>query len=335
MSHAHGTRAVMLALAGNGFLTLIKFLAYFVSGSGAMLAEAVHSTADLGNQALLLVGMKKSERGPSEEFHFGYGKDRFLFALISAAGIFFVGCGVTVTHGVHTLLSGARHEAVGWLVPAVLVISFLVDGAVLLSAIKALNAQRRGRSWITFLRTTEDTTTLAVLFEDGAASFGVILAALGITASELLGWHWADPVAAILIGILLGAIALFLGMQNRRYLLDRAVSADVQARILAAIRTSGSSVRNVFEVKTRVIGAEMFTFNADIEFDGTVISERVLARTDVKAAFDSLKTPEDLDRLLDAHAKVVVDELGNEVDRIEEAVRSQVPGARFIRIEVD
>lgn len=323
------------ALVGNGLLTLIKFAAYLLSGSGAMLAEAVHSLADLGNQALLLVGMKKSERGPSEEFHFGYGKDRFLFALISAAGIFFVGSGVTVTHGIHSLLADDPHEPVGWVVPVVLAISFVVDGAVLLSALRALDAQRQGRSWLTFLRSTDDTTTLAVLFEDGAASVGVILAALGIAASELLGWRWADPVAAILIGLLLGAIALFLGMQNRRYLLDRAVSADVQARILATLRASGGSVRNVFEVKTRVIGAELFTFNADVEFDGALISERVLARTDVKAAFESLKSPEDLDRLLDAHAKVVVDELGNEVDRIEAAVRDQVPGVRFIRLEVD
>ena len=329
-------KAVLAALLGNATLTVIKFIAYLLSGSGAMLAEAVHSAADLGNQTLLLVGMKKSKRGPSEEHHFGYGKDRFLFALISAAGIFFVGCGVSVTHGVHSLLQphgdgGPLH----WVVPVVLVISFIVDGVVLMAAIKELGRQKGDKGWIEHLKTTEDTATAAVLFEDGAASLGVILAAIGIGLSHAFGWHWADPAAAILIGILLGVVAIFLGAQNRGYLLDRALSADVQARVLGIIRQSGRSVKGIFDIRTRIVGANLFAFNADLEFDGKVISDRVQERMDVKQAFEDLKTPEDLDRLLAEHARVVVEELGNEVDRIEEAVKKQVPAAKFIFLEVE
>lgn len=336
MAGAGGGKAVVLALVGNGVLTVIKFIAYFISGSGAMLAEAVHSSADLGNQALLLIGVKKARQGPSEQHHYGYGKDRFLFALISAAGIFFVGCGVTITHGVHSLLADEGHGPIGWVVPVVLVISFIVDGVVLLAAIRELGKKKPAeQGWVEYIKTTPDTATVAVLFEDGAASLGVLLAAAGIAASELLGWHWADPVAAILIGLLLGFIAIFLGAQNRGYLLDRALSADVQARILATIRSSGQSVRGIFDIRTRLVGADLYAFNADLEFDGKVISDRVLARVDVNQAFKDLKTPEDLDRLLDEHARVVVDELGNEIDRIEDAVKSQVPGARFIFLEVE
>ena len=120
MAGAAGGKAVALALLGNGLLTIIKFAAYLISGSGAMLAEAIHSAADLGNQALLWVGMRKAKKGPSEEHHYGYGKDRYLFALISAAGIFFVGCGVTVTHGVHSLLAPEERGPISWVVPAVL-----------------------------------------------------------------------------------------------------------------------------------------------------------------------------------------------------------------------
>ena len=330
---AGGNKAVLMALGGNSILLVIKVLAYAFSGSGAMLAEAVHSAADLGNQALLYLGIKQSARGPSKEHHFGFGKDRFLWALISAAGIFFLGCGVSITHGIHSLMTHEPHES-SWIVWLVLVVSLGLDGVVLRAAIKALDAQRHGRPWWKFLRESEDTTTLAVLFEDGAACLGVLFAMLGIFLSTVFDIWWADPAAAILIGVLLGGVALFLGAQNRAYLLDRAVSADIQRRILG-ILSAQSSISKVLEVKTRVVSADDFSLAADIEFDGKVLSDRLLNRRDVEKAYAELKSPEDLDRLLDDHARVVVEELGNEVDRIEKLVRDQVPAARYIQLETD
>ncbi len=334
MAAGGGSKAVLMALTGNVFLTIIKFFAYFLSGSGAMLAEAIHSAADAGNQGLLYMGIKKSQKGPSELHHFGYGKDRYLWALVSAAGIFFLGCGVSVTHGIHSLLNPGHHEAVGWVVVIVLAISFVVDAAVLFTAIKVLNKGRAGRPWVEYLRSTEDTATLAVLFEDGAACLGVIFAAVGIGASELLHIAWADAAAAIAIGLLLGVIAIYLGAQNRAYLLDRAVSADIQARVLGVIR-SGKSVEHIDRVQTRIVGAELFSFTAEVSFDGKILSDRIQQKMDIEQAFEELKSPEDLDRLLDQHAKVVVDELGEEIDRIESEVRKQVPSAQFIQLEVD
>ncbi len=329
-------KAVILALAGNSVLTVIKFGAYLATGSGAMLAETVHSAADLGNQALLYVGLKQSQRGPDEHHHFGYGKDRFLWALVSAAGIFFIGCGVSVTHGLHDLFDPPEHRAAGWITWTVLGIAFVVDAFVLLTAIREMNAKRKGTPWITFLRTTEDTTTLAVLFEDGAACLGVIMAAVGIALAQALHLPWIDAVSAILIGLLLGAIAVFLGALNRAYLLDRAVSADVQARILAAMREmSRGAVSHIGEVRTRIVGEDVYSFTAEIDFDGKVIADRVHERMNVPKRFGELRSPEDLEKLLDEHAQVVVDEIGNEVDRVEAAVRKQVPGAEFIQLELD
>lgn len=328
------SKAVLTALAGNAVLLVIKTIAYLLSGSGAMLAEAVHSGADLCNQALLWLGIRQSSKGPSEAHHFGYGKDRFLWALISAAGIFFLGCGVSVTHGLHALFSHEGGHGAGVIVWLVLIISLVVDGYVLREAIRELDSQRNGRPWFRFLQETDDTSTLAVLFEDGAACLGVIFAMIGIFMSTALHIWWADAAAAITIGVLLGVVALFLGAQNRAYLLDRAISADVQARVLGVIRKE-HSVAKVLDVKSRVVSANLFSFNADIEFDGAVLSERVMKRMNVDEAFEKLKGPEDLDRLLDEHARVVVDELGEEVDRIEKKVRDQIPGAKFIQLEVD
>jgi zinc transporter 9 len=330
----HGDKAVVMALIGNSILTVVKGFAWFVSGSNAMLAEAIHSAADTGNQALLLIGVRSSAKEGNRQHPFGYGKDRFVWALLSAAGIFFLGCGVTVTHGVHALIGHEPAQPVGWLVAGVLALSLLLDAGVLFGAFRALNERRGGKPWLRYLRETEDTTTVAVLFEDGAATLGVLLAAAGIGATHWLGLWWADGAATIAIGVLLGAIAVFLGRQNRAYLIDRSVSAEVQTRILDIIRRR-RGVKQVLGVKTRVVGAGTMSFNADLEFDGKVISDRLQQRMDLAGTLRDLKTPEDLDRLLDEHARRVVDELGEEIDRIEAEVQAQVPGAAFIQLEID
>src|SRR5215203_1186914 len=109
-SPASSLRAVIIALAANILVTLLKLVAFFLSGSGAMLSEAIHSAADTGNQVLLFLGLKRASRERDEEFHYGYGGERFIFGILSASGIFFVGCGVTVYHGVTSLLHPHQPE---------------------------------------------------------------------------------------------------------------------------------------------------------------------------------------------------------------------------------
>jgi len=99
-----GVSVVLFAVLGNGTLTVIKFVAFLISGSGAMFSEAVHSAADTGNQMLLFLGARRSERPADQMFHYGYGSERFLFSLLAALGIFVLGCGVTVYHGIEGLV---------------------------------------------------------------------------------------------------------------------------------------------------------------------------------------------------------------------------------------
>ncbi len=334
MAAGGGNKAVVMALIGNGFLTVIKTVAFLLSGSSAMLAEAIHSLADTGNQTLLLIGVRTSSKKRTHKHPWGYGKDRYVWALLSAAGIFFLGCGVTITHGVHALISHGAQENPGWVVWTVLAIAFLVDGAVLVGAVRQLNEGRDGKPWLQYLKTTPDTATVAVLFEDGAAALGVILAVVGIGATHYLGIWWADGAATIAIGILLGVIAAYLGRQNRLYLIDRAVSADVQAKIIGIIRARGN-VKGVFDIKSRIVGAGELSFTADINFDGKIISDRIQGRKNLEEQFTALKSAEDLDELLDEHARVVVDEIGEEIDRIEAEIRRQIPNISFIQLEVD
>src|SRR5215210_1632601 len=105
MATASSVTAVIVALLGNAFVTGIKLIAFLLSGSGAMLSEAVHSAADTGNQLLLFIGLKRGERVADDRFHYGYGGERFVFGMLSAAGIFFIGCGITIYHGVSGLMN--------------------------------------------------------------------------------------------------------------------------------------------------------------------------------------------------------------------------------------
>ena len=118
--------AVVAAIVGNFLVMIAKFVAYFATGSGAMLSEGIHTFADLLNQILLLVGIKRSVHDPNDKYAYGYGAERYVWALISAVGIFFLGCGVTVYHGISSLLH--EHEPVrqyGWAI-GVLIVSFVM-----------------------------------------------------------------------------------------------------------------------------------------------------------------------------------------------------------------
>ena len=130
--------AVITAIVGNAFVMCAKFVAYFATGSGAILSEAIHTFADLLNQILLLVGIKRSAHGANEDYAYGFGAERYVWALISAVGIFFLGCGVTVYHGVSSLLhETAPVSGYGWAV-GVLVVSFLIEFYVLSVAVRSV-----------------------------------------------------------------------------------------------------------------------------------------------------------------------------------------------------
>ena len=117
---------VAAAIVGNGLVMVAKFVAFLFTGSGAMLSEAIHTLADLLNQILLMVGILRSDRLPTELYQYGFKSERYVWALISAVGIFFLGCGVTVYHGIRSLMHPHELEGLTWAI-GVLIISLLID----------------------------------------------------------------------------------------------------------------------------------------------------------------------------------------------------------------
>jgi zinc transporter 9 len=321
---ASSSASVLAALAGNSFVTLIKVVGFLASGSGAMLSEAVHSGADTANQALLYLGLRRGTRGADDDHHYGYGSDRFIFGLLSASGIFFVGCGVTVYHGIHSMLH-PRLPEIGLLTLGVLGLSLLIEGAVLAFAFRTLNSQRAGAPWGAFLRDGADPATTAIVLEDGVAVTGVLLAAAGMLAAKWTGVAQLDALASILIGLLLGGVAVYLVVQNRKLLMGGAVPDAAEAKFVEVLR-GWPSVLEVRDVKTRQITPEAYQFKAEIVFRpehfGALLEARHPKPRGGSEAFTAL-------------ADAMVGALSRDIDRLEAKVREAIPFARHIDIEVD
>jgi zinc transporter 9 len=296
-----------------------------------MLAEGIHSVADTANQALLWLGIKRSERPADDTHPYGYGAERYVWALISAMGIFFLGCGVTVYHGVEQVLHPTKTE-VSWIDWTVLGISVVVEGGVLLMAIKEANGKREGRSWREFIRTSSDPTLIAVLFEDSVAVGGVFIAAAGIGLSRLTGIPWFDGLASILIGLLLGVLALVLAMKNKTLLVGQSAAPEIENRIRQVLQAS-PAVGKLIKLRTKVMATGMHRVDVQVDFEAQSLVERL--RDDILAAREQVKTDEGLLEFSREFGDKLIEELADEVDRIEAKIRDEVPTAQLIDVEGD
>lgn len=321
--------AVFAALLCNSFLTVIKFTAFAFSGSGSMFSEAMHTLADTANQGLLYFGIKKSERAPDAMFSYGYGGERFFYSLLSAVGIFVLGCGVTVYHGVHTLIDPSPLQIRWWLF-LILGISFFMNGYVLWKAVAAINKARGDKSFMQFMRTTSDPTIAAVLLEDGIACLGVIVALVGIGLSALTRNSMWDSFGSIIIGGMLGFVAVWLGYKNRGLLLGRAIPQSVQDEFVAFLKTQ-PSIEAVHAIQTRIVGADQYKFKADIDWNGRWIGEQLeLWTKEHKAKLGADGGDKEFSR---EFGERVVELLGDEIDRIEKEAATRFPLIRFLDLE--
>jgi len=337
MSAGSGSKlAVYAAITGNSVVLVAKLVAFLLTGSGAMLAETIHSMADVGNQALLAVGIRRSERAPAGEHPAGFGRDAFVWALISAVGIFFLGCGLSVAHGVESLLSHDHEVVATGIALAVLALSFVVEGFTLLVAVRAVvrDARARGMGVIRHIRTTGDPFGVAVLLEDAAAVFGVTLAAVALILTRVTGAVWWDAVGSIAIGVLLGGVAWFLIRKNRDLLIGRSVGDEQRERIHQLL-ADDPAVESVAIERAIITGAHSFRISAELDFDGAYLAERYLEGRDLASIRERLGTDEQLRTFLEEFGEQVCELVGDEVDRIEERLRSELPEARAIAIEPD
>ena len=328
--------AVYGAITANSLVMVAKFAGFMMTGSGTMLSEAIHSAADVGNQSLLIVGMRRSQQPADEDHPFGYGRDAFIWALMSAVGIFFLGCGVTVAHGVHTLLSEQHEVGPQAINIGILLFALVAEGASLWLAVRGLAREARARS-IGFwhhVRTTDDPFGVAVLLEDSAAVLGVILAIAAVGLGMVTGEAYWDGIGSLVIGLLLGFVALFLTQKNRAMLIGRAISPRDRAK-LQDILENDEAIEHVAMSRAVVAGADSWRISAEIELDGRHLAKKWLADKELTELQKEAADPERFRHFLSEFADDIVEMTGDEVDRIEARIREAIPRARNVDLEAD
>ncbi|MEZ6093575.1 MAG: cation diffusion facilitator family transporter [Pirellulaceae bacterium] len=324
-------KSVIAAIVGNGLVMVAKFAVFFVTGSGAMLSEAIHTLADLLNQILLMVGIVRSDRIPNEVYQYGFKAERYVWALISAVGIFFLGCGVTVYHGIHSLMDPHHLESLGWAV-GVLIVSFVVEGIVLYIAVMGVYKDAKGAPFFQYLKNDADPAAVAVVLEDSAACFGILLALAAIMLSQWTGDPRWDAYGSIAIGVLLGLIAVWLIRRNGQLL----VGASIPAHLVGQVRTilqQNPAVEEVVDLKTRVLDTETFRIKADVRFNGEALANKL--KPGLREDYEKIETYEDFERFTQEFGDEIVDLLADEIDAIEQKIRAQIPQAQHMDIEAD
>jgi cation diffusion facilitator family transporter len=299
MSASGGTRAVIAAFAANLGIAIAKFIGFALTGASSMLSEAIHSVADTGNQGLLLLGGKRSRREADDDHPFGYARERYFWAFVVAVVLFTLGSAFAVYEGVHKI---QHPEPITNAAVAIVIlgVAILLEGYSFRTAVVESNRIRGARGWWQFLRTAKAPELPVVLLEDTGALLGLAVALVAVLASIATGNGVYDGIGSVVIGLILGVIAVFLCIEMKSLLIGESASAEDRDRIRGAIEATDGVQRLIHE-RTEHLGPE----------------EVLVA---VKVAFDDAMS---------------VAELAAAIDRVEANVRAEVPTVGPMYVEPD
>ncbi len=262
-----GTKAIVAALAANLTIAVLKFVAYFLTLSSSMLAEAIHSLADSGNQLLLLVGGKRAQKKASPEHPFGYGRERYIYAFIVSIVLFSVGGLFALYEAWEKIQHPHAIEGDFWWVPlAVLIGAIIAESFSFRTAILESNHVRGKQGWVKFIRNAKQPELPVILLEDFGALVGLGFALLGVSLTLLTGNGIWDALGTAMIGLLLVAIAVVLALETKSLLLGESATRDDVARIRSAIEAGGTSI---IHLKTLHLGPEELLVAAKISIGRT------------------------------------------------------------------
>ncbi len=290
---AGGSKKVIIAaLIGNGLIAITKFIASVITGSSAMLSEAIHSMVDTSNQGLLLYGLKRSAKPADKKHPFGYGMELYFWAFIVAILIFAVGSGVSIYEGIHKIQHPEPIKS-AYINYIVLGLAICFEAFAFWVALKEFNRQRGPLSFIKGIRVSKNPAIFTVLLEDSAAMLGLIIALVGVVCADVLDMPMLDGVASVVIGVVLAATAVILSIETKALLIGEATDEQTSGTI-EEIALKQKGVDKVNEVLTMHMGAEDILVNLSLDFDNKISAgevEKIVSSVEaqVKKAYPSIK----------------------------------------------
>jgi cation diffusion facilitator family transporter len=275
--------SVLTALAANTTIAIAKGTAAALTASPALLAETLHTLADTGNEVLLWIALRRSRRPADASHPFGYGPERYYWALLAAIGMFVVGGTLSVWEGVHALFDPLPLDAF-WPGVIVLVIAVVLDSVSRTVAIRQLRRQasQRGVSVRELLRESPDPTVVTVYLEDSVDVLGAVLALIALVLHRVTGSALPDALVTILIGLLLGYVALKLTSRNRQLLANQAIPQRYKDQLRERLKTA-DGVEDVARLEAVYLGPGEVLVAADVRM------ATGLSGADVTAALDRIR----------------------------------------------
>lgn len=253
-SHDSTVRAILYAFLANFGIAIAKTWAALITGSGSMLAEAIHSYADTGNQVLLYLGLKQSQRPPDNEHPLGYGKLSYFWSFIVAILLFSMGGLFSIYEGYHKLLHPEPLSQV-WIAIVVLVFAMLLEGGSLFGALREIGKVRGDRPFREWLKHTRSSELVVVLGEDIGAQLGLMLALVFLGLALYTGNPVYDAMGSICIGVVLLIISAFVGWRVRSLLVGRSADPEIQ-EVIEKILLEDPDIERVLNTITIQFGPD-------------------------------------------------------------------------------
>ncbi|CAB3376751.1 Hypothetical predicted protein [Cloeon dipterum] len=330
-------KVVLTAVIINASNFLFKLFAWLYTGSHSMFSECIHSFADTANQLILCFGIHKSVQRADMDHPYGYSNMRYVSSLISGVGIFCVGTGLSLYHGITGLMHPQPMEPFFWAF-FILGGSMVSEGATLLVAVNSIKkgARETGMSFTEYVLRGQDPSVNVVLLEDLAAVLGVAIAGTCMGLTVHYGSHIPDAVGSLLVGGLLGTVASFIIYTNTAALVGRSIPQERIDKINAELE-SDVMVRAIHDVKGIDMGNSLVRYKAEIDFDGGELARSYLDKQELSALLEEMQrmtTIEEVEAFVLKHGENIVDMLGAEIDRIETKLRKKHPEIRHCDLEV-
>jgi cation diffusion facilitator family transporter len=265
---SHGSKAIIAAFLANLGIAIAKLAGFVITRSSSMLAESIHSFADTANQGLLWMGGVRSRREADEMFQFGYGRERYFWSFVVSLVLFTLGAVFAIYEGIQKLLHPHEIES-AWVAIGILALGILLEGWSFRTAVKESQPLKGDRSWWQFVRTSRIPELSVVLMEDLGALIGLVLALAAVSMSVVTGNPRWDGVGTVLIGVLLGVIAVILAIEMKGLLIGEGAGPKEYEKIKGAIQKT-PRVDHIIHLRTQYLGPDQLLVAAKLSFDDTL-----------------------------------------------------------------